>query len=112
VHRITVDRQSGAAIVAASGELDAFAAGDLTNAFADVGGDPRLVVDLRSVSFLDSTALGLIVRAVRETEGRGGSIRIVLPGTTARRIFEITTLDSVLPVSESREEALAALSSA
>jgi anti-sigma B factor antagonist len=109
VHRITVDRQRGPAIVAASGELDAFVARDLTDAFADVAADSRIVVDLHSVSFLDSTALGLVVRTVREVEERGGSIQVVVPGTTARRIFEITTLDRVLPVSESREEALRAL---
>jgi anti-sigma B factor antagonist len=109
VHRISLDRELGATVVAASGELDAFVERDLADAFEDVEGDARVVVDLSSVSFLDSTALGLVVRAVREAQARGRSIRIVLPGTTARRIFEITTLDRVLPVSGSRAEALAEL---
>jgi len=104
-----VDRDSRATIVSAQGELDAYAAPDLIAAFDDTVSDRRLVADLAAVSFMDSTALGLVVRGVREHGERGGIARVVLPGGTARRIFEITTLDRVLPVSPSRAEALAEL---
>ena len=109
MHRITVDREGSATVVAAQGELDAFVAPDLTATFAEVVDDPRVVADLLAVSFLDSTALGLVVHAVREVGERGGDVRVVLPRGSARRIFEITTLDRVLPVAESREDAFAQL---
>jgi anti-sigma B factor antagonist len=109
MHRITVDRERQAAAVTAEGELDAYVAPDLTAAFGDVADDRRLAVDLGAVSFLDSTALGIVVRAVREIRERGGEVRVVLPRGSARRIFEITTLDRVLPVSSSREAALGEL---
>jgi anti-sigma B factor antagonist len=111
VHRIDVDEDGRATVVAASGELDAFVVGDLEEAFARAAEDTRIVVDLRAVAFMDSTALGVLVRAVREVDEREGEIRVVLPEGTARRIFELTTLDRVLPVSESVEGALAELSS-
>ena len=109
VHRITLHKDPRATVVAASGELDAFVANDLTETFDAASRDSRIVVDLTAVSFLDSTALGLLVRAVRSVGARGGAIRVVLPESTARRIFEITTLDRVLPVADSRSEALAEL---
>jgi len=109
VHRITVDTNERAAVVTASGELDAFVADDLADAFRRAGESGKVVVDLRAVSFMDSTALGLLVRAAREIDERGGAIRVVLPAGTARRIFELTTLDRVLPVSGSRTQALAEL---
>lgn len=109
MHRVTVDRSAAAAVVVARGELDAYAAPDLEAAFADVGGEPRVVVDLDPVSFLDSTALGAVVRAVRDIDERGGRALVVLPRGPARRIFEITTLDSVLPVADSRAQALRSL---
>jgi anti-sigma B factor antagonist len=112
VHRIDVDENGNATVVAASGELDAFVAGDLDEAFAQTTGESRLVVDLGAVSFMDSTALGILVRAVRAVDAREGEVRVVLPKGTARRIFEITTLDRELPVSESLGEALAELGSA
>jgi anti-anti-sigma factor len=109
VHSITLDRDPDATFVAASGELDAFVAHELEAALGDAARDARIVVDLTDVAFLDSTALGLLVRAVRAVDARGGAIRVILPGGTARRIFELTTLDRVLPVAGSRSDALAEL---
>jgi anti-sigma B factor antagonist len=109
VHSISLEQEPQATVVVASGELDAYVEDDLVGAFKDTGREERIVVDLHAVAFLDSTALGILVRAVREVDERGGDIRVVLPGGTARRIFEITTLDRVLPVAGSRADALAEL---
>ncbi len=110
VYRIQVEQQdSKPTVVRAEGELDAFAAGDISAAFLEAEAARTVVVDLSAVSFMDSTALGLIVRGVREIDERGGRARVVLPETTARRIFEITTLDRVLPVAQSHADAVAAL---
>lgn len=97
-------------VVRAEGELDAFASPELTSVINDTLGEARVVVDLGGVSFMDSTALGLVVRLVRELREGGGDVRVVLPRGSARRIFEITTLDRVLPVSASRANAIAELS--
>jgi anti-sigma B factor antagonist len=105
-----VDTEPGVAVVSAEGELDAYAAPELTASFEDVARAENVVADLARVSFMDSTALGLVVRAVRELGERGAAVRVVLPQTSARRIFEITMLDQVLPVAASREDALAELS--
>ena len=110
MHRIRVDTPpESAAIVTAEGELDAYAAPELTAGFANVRDARDVVVDLKAVSFLDSTALGVVVRTVREVGERGDRIRLVLPESAARRIFEITMLDQVLPLAETREDALAEL---
>jgi anti-sigma B factor antagonist len=108
MHRVQVDTDSGMTVVRGEGELDAYAAPDLSATFEGVGAG-RVVIDLDAVSFMDSTALGLVVRAVRELRERGGDVRVVLPRSAARRIFEITTLDGTLPVCPSRNEALAEL---
>ena len=109
MHNITLEKEPDATIVVASGELDAFVEEDLLGIFEETARERRLVVDLTAVSFLDSTALGILVRAVRGMDERGGTVRVVLPKGTARRIFEITTLDRVLPIADSRVEALATL---
>ena len=105
MHRVTTDRAGAVPVVVARGELDAFAEPDLHAAFAEVAGERRVVVDLEAVSFLDSTALGAVVRSLREVGERGGEALVVLPATAARRIFEITTLDRALPTSPSRAQA-------
>jgi anti-sigma B factor antagonist len=109
VHGIELTSEQGASVLRAHGELDAFAAPDITRSFERIHGTSRVVADLSAVSFLDSTALGLVVRSVRELRERGAEVRVVLPTGTAARIFEITTLDRVLPIARSRGEALAEL---
>ena len=113
MHRVRVERVGRTAVVSASGELDAFTAPALADAFADAAaeGDDRVVIDLSAVAFMDSTALGLVVKAVNDIADRGGDVRLVLPQKSARRIFEITTLDRVLPVEGSRDDALRAIAS-
>ena len=93
-------------VVSASGELDAFAVTDLEAAFAEVREERRIVADLERVSFMDSTALGVLVRRVRELREADADVRVVLPRGTARRIFEITALDGALPIVANRAVAL------
>lgn len=113
MHRVGIERHEGVVVISAGGELDAFAAPDLSAALSDDdGAQSGLVIDLGSVSFLDSTALGVVVRAVRAASERGRETRVVLPRGSARRIFEITTLDRVLPLSPGPQEALAELTPA
>lgn len=109
VHRVRVERDGDLVLVVAHGELDAFAASDIEAAFEQVAAESRVIADLAAVSFLDSSALGLFVRGVRELRERGGGVRVVLPRGTARRIFEITTIDRVLPVSKSSAAAASEL---
>lgn len=110
VHGIELLTAGEATVVSAEGELDAYLAPDLDAALERAAGDgSAVVVDLEAVAFLDSTALGVVVRAVRELGEAGRDVRVVLPRGVARRIFEITTVDRVLPVAGSRAEALAEL---
>ena len=109
MHAVDIERNGDARVVRGSGELDAFAAPDLTSAFDAIRGERSVVADLARVSFIDSTALGVIVRGVRALDEGGARVQVVLPAGSARRIFEITALDRALPVAASRQAALAAL---
>ena len=70
-------------------------------------GERRLVLDLTGVAFLDSTALGTMIGALRRIREAEGVMRVVLPETAARRIFDITGLVPVLDVYPNRDAALA-----
>ena len=100
----------GGVAVALSGELDAYDAPAMRAVFADVAAQNAggaVVLDLTAVSFLDSTALGTIVGLLRRVREGEGELRVVLPETQARRIFEVTALERALDVYPSRETALA-----
>jgi len=106
VHRIHIDHEQETAVLTAQGELDAYAAPDLGSGLETAGSRGPFVADLSKVSFMDSTALGVLVRALKDAAARGVAARVVLPQGAARRIFEITTLDRVLPVADSPSAAL------
>jgi anti-sigma B factor antagonist len=100
---------TGGTVVALAGELDAYDAPALREAFqALLDRAPAVIVlDLSAVSFLDSTVLGAIVGLLRRVREGNGELRTVLPETTALRIFEITGLVAALDVWPSREAAVA-----
>ncbi|MEX0850285.1 MAG: STAS domain-containing protein, partial [Gaiellaceae bacterium] len=67
-----------------------------------------LVLDLSGVTFLDSMVLGVFLGCMKRLRARGGRFRVVMPHGDIRRIFEMTLLDRVFELDESREEALTA----
>lgn len=98
-----------AVVVSLSGELDAYDAPSLRSTFTEVTAGRHgavVVLDLSAVSFLDSTALGTIVGLLRRVREGDGELRVVLPESDARRIFELTSLDRTLDVRPSRASAL------
>ncbi len=106
MHAVRIERDGRVAVVRATGEVDAFVAPELEAAFEELAGEAFVVADLVGVSFMDSTALGVLVRVARTRTATETATRIVLPVGTARRIFEITALDRALPVAASRASAV------
>jgi anti-anti-sigma factor len=80
--------------VVVRGELDLATAPQLERALTGLTGD--ITVDCRDVSFVDSTALGVLVRAHNRLAEQ--QHRLVIEGLTTRcrRVFEVSGLDATL----------------
>jgi anti-anti-sigma factor len=101
--RFDIRREGTDVIVRAAGEVDAYLAPALRRSLdeaLETAGDARVLVDLGPVEFLDSTALGTVVGAYRRAGERGVRFAIVPPRGHARRIFALTGLDGVLPLTD------------
>jgi anti-sigma B factor antagonist len=72
-------------------------------------GHTRIVVDLTDTTFLDSTALGVLIGAVKRLRSRDGRLTIVNVDDNIAKTFEITGLDQIFPISATRDEAVKAL---
>jgi anti-sigma B factor antagonist len=59
--------------------------------------DP-LVIDLREVSFMDSTAMGVIAGAHARVTAAGRRFAVVAPPVGVRHAFEISGLDEVVTI--------------
>ena len=73
------------------------------------GGKKHIVVDLSEATFIDSTTLGVLVGGVKRLRPAGGALALVCTDQNITKIFEITGLDRVFPIHETREEALGAV---
>src|SRR5262245_55730628 len=106
--RIEEESAPGATVLSIHGEADLHSAPDLRDAIATAieDGAQELVLDLSDTTFVDSMTLGVLLGAMKRVRARGGNLRLVVPGADVRRIFEITLLDRVFPLHQTREEAL------
>ena len=48
---------------------------------------PRLVIDLRGVSFLDSTMLRVLLQGLGDTVARGAQLALIRPNATVWKVF-------------------------
>ena len=103
------DAPSGAAVIEVTGDNDAFDADRLERALAELGRVPALI-DLRAAKFVDSTFVGMLLKANAESK-----IAVVIPTepkNPVARVFELTHLAETLPVYESYDDGLLALDGA
>ena len=66
-----------------------------------------VLVDFSGASFIDSTALGVLMGAVKRLRPIGGEVAIVCTDPNIRRTFEMTLLDRIFKIFETPEPALA-----
>lgn len=89
-----VDRRDGAVVVSLTGELDLYNAEAVRAALLECCAEEPgvLVVDLEQVSFIDSTALGVLIEARSRMADRG-RFRLASPALETRRALEVSGLD-------------------
>jgi anti-sigma B factor antagonist len=99
---------SGVTVLAPSGRLDVGGAPALKEAVSEAmkNGQPRLVIDMEGVTFVDSSGLGSVVSALKQVRTSKGDLRLAAPNQQVRVVLELTTLDRVFPYFATVEEAL------
>jgi anti-sigma B factor antagonist len=97
-------------LISITGELDIAATPELSTVLLIASGSPGslVVLDLAGVDFIDSTALGTLLKAGNEVESAGKRMRIVCADGPVRRLLELTNLTNRFQLSATRDEALAA----
>lgn len=104
-------RDDDAGVVTVSGEVDMYTAPQLKQCLLELldGGVQKVVVDLSAVTFVDSTALGVLIGGVRRLHGAGGAMALVVTSRPVERVLSITGLDRVFSIHATLDEALSAL---
>lgn len=107
--RIDAASEGGLTLVDVGGEIDVYTAPLLRDRLDDLiaAGGNHLVVDLQDVTFMDSTALGVLVGRLKLVRAQGGSLRLVSNQDRVLKVFAITGLDKVFQIFATVDEALA-----
>ncbi|MFJ7417240.1 STAS domain-containing protein [Streptomyces uncialis] len=71
-------------------------------------GPPRIVADLREVTFMDSSGISVFVSAHQEASGAGGWVRIAGAQGPVLRVLEMVGIDTAIPCHPTVQQALAA----
>jgi len=101
---VEVSEEARGTVVTVSGELDVASSQLLERELAKLQEVALVVVDLRGLTFIDSTGLGVLVRAhqlAQEQERRFGLVR---GNGQVNRLLSLTGLDEELLVGDSADQ--------
>jgi anti-sigma B factor antagonist len=111
--KIDTQSQSGQVVISVREDrLDAHNSAELKDRFQRLleEGGRRLVVDLSSVNFIDSSGLGALLSGYKNATQRGGTLILSGPKARVRAMFELTRLNRVFEIYPRLQEALASQS--
>lgn len=107
---LTIDEEQidGAVVLSVAGELDVAAAPALSEKLNHLirTGAGDVVVDLRRVSFVDSTGLAVLLNALRRLTRARRRMAVVIGNGAVQRAFEVTRLHWTFDVFDSVDSAL------
>jgi anti-sigma B factor antagonist len=72
-------------------------------------GETKFVVDFADTGYIDSSGLGVLVSLSKKIREQGGELRLANLNEDLRTLFELTKLDTLFRIAQSRSEALEGL---
>ncbi|MFN3927124.1 MAG: STAS domain-containing protein [Pseudanabaenaceae cyanobacterium] len=93
-------------VIAPVGRLDISNAGQLRRQVSEIAEKKPnvLLVDLKEVSFMDSSGLGSLVSALKTMRGIGADMVLCSPNEQVNMLFELTSMSRIFKIYRSREE--------
>lgn len=108
---ITVEPRDDHAVLHMRGEFDTYYVPEMQREIDALvkAGIVRVALNLRFVKFINSTALGAMIKASKQLAGKGGKLVVSRPSAFCRDIMGKVGLDRVVSVFDTDEEAIEAL---
>jgi anti-anti-sigma factor len=95
---VAVERHGDTLVARPSGELDLSTAPLLVERLREHAGYDRLVLDLRSLGFMDSSGLRLLVSESERAQTERYELAIVRGSAEVDRLLDLTRMDRRLPI--------------
>jgi anti-sigma B factor antagonist len=100
-------------VLVVAGEIDVFTAPLFKQAIVNVvaAGHRHLFIDMREVTFMDSSGFGALLGATKRLRPEGGSLNLIGCNRTIQRMLHLTRLDTILGVFDTLDAALRSVQS-
>lgn len=106
--RYEIDLRDELATVAVFGEIDISTAGEFESALDKaLAGSNDVVIDLTETKFIDSTAIGVVIRAHKSARRSGNAVRLVCPevNTPVTKVLNLLGVANLVAVHSDIEHA-------
>lgn len=103
---VDFDEDSGVAVLALVGELDAVNTAELRRTLGSVPSGAALLVDLSEVTFVDSAGLGALIGGIRRMRESSGSTVLCAPRHSVDRLLRMAGVDRIAAIAPSVEAAM------
>ncbi|MDD5136258.1 MAG: STAS domain-containing protein [Candidatus Omnitrophica bacterium] len=105
---VKTESKDGLMICRMEGEIDISSSPDIKKVFDKLIAQktPKIIVDLVSVSYVDSSGLATLVGILKNMRSYGGKMKLVGMSSKIKSLFEITKLDKLFDIAASEEEAI------
>lgn len=81
-----------------SGEADLLGAPTIESALTDAANDAvRITLDLRNLTFIDSSGLRALMRGHEQCVARGVELQVIRGPENIQRLFELSGMNEILP---------------
>jgi anti-sigma B factor antagonist len=72
-------------------------------------GQRKFIIDFEKTGYIDSSGLGVLVSLSKKIREQGGELRLANLNEDLRTLFELTKLDTLFQIADSRDGALQGL---
>lgn len=98
---------SDVTVIQPKGRLNMVGASALRKQLQEIvdGGSSRIVVDLSTTEFIDSSGLGALISGLKMARQAGGDLRIAATPSQVTTVLNLTNLNRVLPTYASADTA-------
>ena len=107
---IQVERTEDHTVCRPIGELDAHVVNEFREVLAGLVREPRFVIDLCEVPFMDSAALGALIRGIRRIKEQRGAVAVACNRPAVCQLLHTTGMDRIVGVFDSHQGAVESFS--
>ncbi|MCY3968207.1 MAG: STAS domain-containing protein [bacterium] len=109
VLEIKIEKLDTHTVLRPAGEVDAYTVAQFREQIGELALEPRLLIDLQAVPFMDSAGLGALIGGIRRIRDSEGEVVVACGEGALHRLLHTTGFDRIVPVTETAEQALESL---